>query len=368
MSAASSTPPMLRPRPLRQGDRVAVVAPASVYDADRLARGIEVLQSWGLVVEPPVASFPHRYLTGTDPERARRLTEAFERDDVAAIMTVRGGFGSARLFGHFDPAVAAAHPKIFLGYSDLTILLSRLVREAGLVCYHGPMVASDLARLPEAQLERFRSFLFGEDGWWTGRDLFCRLSGAASGRLAGGCLSVIATTIGTPYEIDTDGAVLFLEDIAEPPYRIDRLLTHLLHAGKLDGVKAVILGTFHDCEPPTARGQITDIAVEILAPLGIPVVSGFDAGHYSGGGVLPMGCRVHVDADAGTVDLLDEAFGDGRPVAAIEEERTPPEPTRSWPEAAPPSPPPVTQPSFGTNDLARKAAAALRRGPGGLRR
>lgn len=360
MSDVSTTPATVRPRPLRQGDLVAVVAPASVYDADRLARGIEVLESWGLVVEPPFPSAPHRYLTGSDPERAGRLTEAFARDDVAAVLTVRGGFGSARLLGRFHPEVAAAHPKIFLGYSDLTILLSRLVREAGLVCFHGPMVASDLARLPEAQLERFRRFLFGEDGWWAGRDLFCRLSGAASGRLVGGCLSVIATTIGTPYEIDTEGGVLFLEDIAEPPYRIDRLLTHLLHAGKLDGVKAVILGTFHDCERESDRGQLMDIFDEILAPLGIPVVSGFDAGHYSGGAVLPMGCRVRVDADAGTVELLEEAFGDGRPAPPVEVAAAPHEPAPARPE-------PLRQ-QVATNDLARRAAAALRRGPGGLGR
>lgn len=361
MSDSPTTVPTVRPRPLREGDRVAVVAPASVYDADRLARGIEVLESWGLQVEPPVPSTPQRYLTGSDQERAARLTEAFARDDIHAVMAVRGGFGSARLLGRFDPKVAAVHPKIFLGYSDLTILLSRLVSEAGLVCFHGPMVASDLGRLPEGPLERFRRFLFGEDGWWAGKDLFCRLSGASSGRLVGGCLSVLATTIGTPYEVDTDGSVLFLEDIAEPPYRIDRLLTHLLHAGKLDQVKAVILGTFHGCEPENARGQLMDIFDEILAPLGIPVVSGFDAGHHSGGGVLPMGCRVRVDADAGTVELLDDAFGDGRPAPPVEVAEAPP----ATPAAQQPEPP---RPQLAASDLARKAAAALRRGPGGLGR
>ena len=187
-----------------------------------------MLESWGLLVDIPRCR-PSRSLPGRLRRRARAacLTEAFARDDIAAVIAVRGGYGAARLLGRFDPAVAAAHPKIFLGYSDLTILLGRLRREAGLMCFHGPMASSDLARLGPDELERFRRFLFGEEGWWAGDDLECRKPGTGNGRLAGGCLSVLVTTIGTPYEIETRGSVLFLEDIGEPPYRIDRMLTHL---------------------------------------------------------------------------------------------------------------------------------------------
>lgn len=290
------------------GDRVAVVAPSSRYDAGALARGMAVLESWGLVAEAPAAGSRLRNLAGTDDERAAALTEAFARDDIAAVMAVRGGYGAARLRGRFDASIAASHPKIFLGYSDLTLVLGRLVSEAGMVCFHGPMVSSDLARLSREALEPFRRFLFGEDGWWTGRGLTGRSPGTATGRLTGGCLSVIATTIGTPYEIDTRGAVLFLEDISERPYKIDRLLTHLAHAGKFDDVRAVVLGTFHDCDTAEEPGVVLEVADEILGALGVPVVSGFDAGHYSGGGVLPMGCEVRVNADAGTIELLEPVF------------------------------------------------------------
>jgi muramoyltetrapeptide carboxypeptidase len=299
---------LLRPRALVPGDRVAVVAPSSRYDSRALARGMAVLESWGLVAEPPAAGSRLRNLAGSDDERAAALTEAFERDDVAAVMAVRGGYGAARLQGRFDAAVAASHPKIFLGYSDLSIVLGRLVSEAGLVCFHGPMVSSDLARLPVEALEPFRRFLFGEEGWWTGSGLTGRSPGSATGRLVGGCLSVIATTIGTPYEIDTRGGVLFLEDIGEKPYKIDRLLTQLAHAGKLDEVRAVVLGTFHDCDTAGEPGVVMEVADEILGSLGVPVLSGFDAGHYSGGGIVPMGCEVRVDADAGTIDLLEPVF------------------------------------------------------------
>lgn len=306
--------PLVRPRALQPGDRVAIVAPSSRYDADALDRGAAVLESWGLLVDLPQSSGLVRYLAAPDDERAAQLRAAFERDDIAAVMAVRGGYGAARLYGRFDAAAARAHPKIFLGYSDVTLLLARLYSEAGLVCFHGPMATSDLARLPAGKLERFRSFLFGEEGWWAGENLSCVVAGRATGRLAGGCLSVLVTTLGTPYEIDTRGAVLFLEDIVEPAYRIDRMLTHLAHAGKLDDVAAIVLGEFHGCEP---AAQIREIFEEICGARAIPVVAGFDAGHYSGGAVVPIGCEVRVDADAGMVELLEPVFATSAGPASV---------------------------------------------------
>ena len=292
---------------------MALVAPSSRYDRDALAVGIEVLERWKLVVEAPPLTDSHRYLAATDEVRAAQLTEAFERDDIAAVIGVRGGFGTARLLDLFDTAVVAAHPKMFVGYSDITLLLSRIVAEAGVVAFHGPMASTDLPRLAKPKLERYRRFLFGEDDWWAGRELSCLVSGAASGRLAGGCLSVVVTSLGTPYEIDTRGAVLFLEDIGEPSYRIDRMLTHLSHAGKLDDLAAVALGNFHGCEP---ADEVFPIFEEVFAPRGIPVVTGFDGGHHSGGAVVPMGCEVRVDADEGIVELLEPALLDGVAVGA----------------------------------------------------
>lgn len=332
----------IRPKHLAPGDRVALVAPASNYSVEELAEGARILESWGLAVETPAPCLPHRYLSGSDDERAARLTEAFTRTDIAGIIAIRGGYGFSRLLGRFDPAVASAHPKLFVGYSDLTILLWRLRAEAGLACFHGPMAASDLPNLVPGELDRFRRFLFGEQGWWAGDDVVRRTSGSARGRMVGGCLSVIATTIGTPYEIDTRGGVLFLEDVGESPYRIDRLLMHLLHANKLKDVAAIVLGSFHGCDRPEAPGQVMAIADEILGGLGVPVVSGFDAGHHSGGAVVPIGCEVRVDADAGVVELLEPAFSDWA------------SPTSASPSAS----------SATATSLARLAASAARRGPG----
>ncbi|MFN2375840.1 MAG: LD-carboxypeptidase [Candidatus Binatia bacterium] len=326
---------LIRPRPLTKGDRVAIVAPAGAYDPVRLVQAATILESWGLLVEVPAPAKPFRYLAASDEERAQRLTEAFAREDIAAVLAVRGGYGTARLQGRFQ--AAAVRPKIFVGYSDLSILLWRLRAEAGLLCFHGPMAASDLPRLDPEQLERFRRFLFGEQGWWAGSNLVARAPGMATGRLVGGCLSVLATTLGTPYEVDTRGGVLFLEEVGESPYRIDRLLTQLLHARKLEGVSAVVLGTFHGCGSEDDADLVMDIFDEILAPLGIPVLSGFDAGHQSGGAVLPMGCQVRVSADARSIELLEPVLG-GRATAA-----------------------PVM--TAGQRDAARMVAAALRRGP-----
>lgn len=331
---------LIRPRPLAKGDRIAIVAPAGAYDPARLVQAAAILESWGLLVELPALAKPLRYLAATDEERARRLTEAFAREDIAAVLAARGGYGTARLLGHFQ--AAAVRPKIFVGYSDLTILLWRLRAEAGLLCFHGPMAASDLPRLDAGQLERFRRFLFGEQGWWAGSDLVARAPGHATGRLVGGCLSVLVTTLGTPYEVDTRGGVLFLEEVGESPYRIDRLLTQLLHARKFEGVSAVVLGTFHGCDTPDAPDLVMDICDEILAPLGIPVLSGFDAGHQSGGAVLPMGCQVRVNADTRTVELLE-------PVLAGRAKATP-------------------VMTAAQRDIARVTAAALRRGPGSAAR
>jgi len=313
--AARTGTGLKKPRALRRGDRVALVAPTATNDAAGIAKGAEILRSFGLVVEEGGGGPPHRYLAADDEVRAAALHEAFEDPGIAAIVATRGGYGSARLLGHFDAAAIAAHPKVFVGYSDLSVLLSRLVQEAGMVCFHGPVACGDLAAMTPPQLERFRRFLFGEPGWWAGAGLEGRVPGTARGRLAGGCLSVLVTTLGTPYEIDTHGAVLFLEDIAEKPFRIDRMLTHLAHAGKFDDVAAVVLGSFERCDDAASPGLLREVFDEILGGLGVPVLAGLDAGHGSGHAVLPMGCEVEVDADRGVLELTEPALDEDAPAA-----------------------------------------------------
>lgn len=298
----------IKPRALRAGDLVVAVAPAAAYDDADLSRGLAILRSWGLQVEAPIPAAPLRYLAATDAERARRLTDALARPDAAAVVAVRGGYGLARLWKLVDLAPWKTHPKIVVGYSDLSLLLARLIGEADAVAWHGPMVASDLPFMAATDLERLRAILFGESAGWEVGGLAPLAPGCAEGTLVGGCLSSLVTTLGTPYEIDTRGAVVFLEDVGEKAFRLDRMLTHLAHAGKLAEASAVVLGRFHRCAEGEAPTVVHDLVTEIVAPYGVPILAGMDAGHGSGHLPLPMGCRVRVDSGAGTLLALESPF------------------------------------------------------------
>ncbi len=300
----------LKADPLVPGDLVALAAPAGLCNPDRLARGVAILESWGLRVRPLPDAPPHRYFSSDDDARAAHLGELFADPEVRAILCVRGGFGTARLHRRFLAEAARADPKIFVGFSDISLLLSRIWSEAGLVCFHGPMVAADLPQLTDGSRERFRRFLFGGDDWWNGGFGECWREGVGEGPLVGGCLSLLVTTLGTPYEIDTRGAVLFLEDVAERPYRMDRMLTHLAHAGKLDDLAAVVLGPMLDCDDAD-HPVLREIVMEALGDRACPVVSDFDAGHGSQNVVLPLGCRVRVDSGHGAVELLESPLATG---------------------------------------------------------
>ena len=249
-----------------------------------------------------------RYLAAGDAERAQQVRDAFADPGVRAIFAVRGGYGAARLHHLVDIKSVIAEPKIFVGFSDVTILLNRLVQEAGIVAYHGPMVAVDLPRLGAAERERFRRFLFGEEGWWDGSVREVWRGGEAEGPLLGGCLSVLVTTLGTPYEIETEGAVLFLEDVAEKPYRIDRMLNHMKHAGKLDGVRGIVLGPMLDCDGGEGSRILREIFLDVLSDVDVPIVYGIEAGHGTANVVLPFGCRVRLAGDDARVDLLEPVF------------------------------------------------------------
>lgn len=299
---------IVKPAALRPGDRVALIAPAGRWDDERLSYGVRLLESWGLRVEGPDRSDPMRYMSADDGARGRSIAHALADEGVRALLAVRGGFGSARLHDGLDLGKAGASPKIVVGFSDVSVLLSRLLQEAGMVCYHGPMVAADLPRLDAAQRERFRRFLFGEQGWWDGAVAEVWRAGRVSAPLVGGCLSVLVTTLGTPYEIRTEARVLFLEDVAEKPYRIDRMLTHMKHAGKLDRIAGLVLGPMLDCDDGRGPALLREIVLDAVGDLDVPVFYGLDAGHGAGNVVLPLGCRVDLDAGGRCLRLLEPAL------------------------------------------------------------
>jgi muramoyltetrapeptide carboxypeptidase len=235
---------MIIPAPVTTSTTIGVVAPGGATDPAALERGVQALRDWGFQVrlgEHVLAR--RRYCAGEAAERARDFETMFRDPSVAAVICARGGYGTTQILPLLDPAVLRAHPTLVCGYSDVSPLLGFLVERCDLVALHGPMVASDLAKgLSERSAERLRALLAAPTTSWREPVAEVLAPGRARGRLVGGCLSSLVALLGTPYAIETAGCVLFLEDVAERPYRIDRMLTQMRLAGKLDQVAAVVLG------------------------------------------------------------------------------------------------------------------------------
>lgn len=302
---------LVRPRRLVAGDTVAVVAPAGPVPADRLDRGLAVLRSWGLEVrEMPhlrsrLGSLPH--LAAADEERAADLMAAWTDPAVAMVVAGRGGYGTQRLVDLLDwPAMAEAGPKVLLGFSDVTALHQAVAGRLGLSTLHGPVVTS-LGGADDQAREHLRRMLFTpEDALGlTPSPGETMVPGRAEGVLVGGNLALLAADAGTSSARSAAGGIAVLEDVGEPAYRIDRLLTQLLRTGWFDGVRGIALGGFRDCgDEDVLRAVLADR----LAPLGVPVLSGVPVGHAEHNLAFPLGVHAVLDADAGTVTLREPAL------------------------------------------------------------
>lgn len=299
--------PLTRPARLTPGARVAVVAPSGPIPEERLEAGLDILRGWDLepVVAPHVLDRHARfdYLAGTDAGRARDLQEAWCDPSVSAVLCARGGYGALRMVESLDwAAMRAAGPKVFVGYSDITTLHEAFAARLGLVTLHGPMVAAmDFLKNARAQ-EHLRATLFApEQVQVIGTGGTALVPGRAKGVTLGGCLSLLASDVGAPgVRTSARGGLLFLEDIGEEAYRLDRYLTQLLRAGWLDGVRGVALGSWVDCDPyDTVRALLLDR----LGGLGVPVVEEFGFGHCDGALTVPFGLEGELDADKGTLTL-----------------------------------------------------------------
>jgi muramoyltetrapeptide carboxypeptidase len=290
---------------LRPGARIGVVAPAGKVDRDELEAGIAVVRAEGFEVELGANLFGAKgYLAGDPQSRARDLVDFFQRSDIDAIFCARGGFGSIQLLPYLSTTLQAS-AKIFVGYSDITILLNWLRQFRGMVTFHAPMLAMDLARGLSAQSRsHFWPLLTGElKSWKTDLTEVIR-PGFAEGDIIGGCLSLLVTTLGTPYEIDTVGKVLFLEDVGEKPYRIERMMTQLLMAGKLDRPAGVLFGDFTRCDDTGPR-DFREIVTDVFRHASYPVVMGMRAGHGDENLALPFGARMALDGEHATLELLE---------------------------------------------------------------
>ena len=294
------------PAPVTPGATIGVVAPAGVVASGALDRGVAALRAWGYEVRLGAHVLERRrYCAGTPEDRLADF-EAMLRDPaVGAVICARGGFGTTQLLSRLDPALPAAHPKLVCGYSDVSPLLGFLVERCGVVALHGPMVASDLSKgVAPRTAARLQALLAAPATPWREPVPEVLAPGCATGRLVGGCLSSLVALLGTPYAVETDDAVLFLEDVAERPYRIDRMLTQLRLAGKLDRVAAVVLGSFADCDGQHEGDVASAVFHEFFADVPYPVVAGFPAGHLSENLPLVLGLPVRVDADTACVEAL----------------------------------------------------------------
>ncbi len=294
-----------KPQRLRKGATIGVVAPAGCIDEQALNAGTEALRGCGFNVEVSENITGRKgYLAGSAERRARDLENFFGRPDIDAIFCARGGFGSVQLLP-FVNFPFAKYPKIFVGYSDITILLNWLLQAHGMVTFHGPMVAMDFARgLSDFSNRHFWGVLSGENGTGAFPLGAVLRPGRAVAPLMGGCLSVLITTLATPYEIDTKGKLLFLEDVGEKPYRIERMLTQLKMAGKLDDLAGVICGDFAACEGEGGR-DVGDVLAEIFGRADYPVVTGMAAGHGPENLLLPFGVDMSLDTTTATLSIVD---------------------------------------------------------------
>ncbi len=279
---------------LPPGARVAVVAPSHAFDEGKLARGMAIARDRGFVLDVfPDLHHPHRYLAADDARRLDHLRTALASPDHDAVWMVRGGSGMGRLLRALDPA--SLRPKWVVGFSDATSLLCRLHGHPGWSLVHGPVLHS-LPDTDAPSTEALFSLLAGEPpAPWPGA---AWLDGVAEGPVAGGNLTVLASTCGTPWQPDLRGHVLLLEDIGEAPYRLDRCLRQLLDAGMFDGVAGIGVGEHVSCAPPPgASWTLRDVYAEAAAPLGIPLVGGLPFGHGATNRAFRWGDRVRLSPE-----------------------------------------------------------------------
>lgn len=308
----------IHPQRLQPGDIVGLIAPASTgASAEVIERSVAALRDIGFKVKlGRHVRKRHGFLAGQDKERAADVMAMFTDRTVKGIFCVRGGYGSARLLPLLDYGAIRQNPKVFIGFSDLTSLHCALRKKSDLVTFHGPMTVSFLAeKSPKFLRESLWRAVGGPDAPASILQGYHRKTvevvrrGKVSGELIGGNLSVLSTVLGTPYQPDFRGRILFLEDVDEKPYAVDRLLTHLFNAGVLSQVAGVAIGIFHDCVDPKAvrggeyRQTVEDVLRERLWPLKVPVVIGLPFGHVPYNATLPVGGRATLDADKGDLIL-----------------------------------------------------------------
>lgn len=299
----------VKPKALGEGDTVRVVAVSSPFEKESFLNGVAILKSLGLKVKYRRDVFSKLpYLAGTDARRFAELKEALSDKDCRAIFFARGGYGAMRLIPSLEKWKFKPAPKIIAGFSDVTPLHLYLQKRFGWTMQYAPVVGGNLRQLDDPfTFESFKNALFRAEPLGSLRfgEMVAVKSGKAEGILAGGCLTLVAHSLGTPHEIETAGRILFFEDVHEKPYQVDRLLTHLKLAGKFRKCRGVIFGGLNG---PNPFEHYVETVSDVLGKEGFPILMGFPAGHIKRTFTLPLGVKVRFDARAKTVEFLEAAL------------------------------------------------------------
>ncbi|ELR68857.1 Muramoyltetrapeptide carboxypeptidase [Fulvivirga imtechensis AK7] len=311
----------VKPARLQEGDTVGLISPSgAIYESEPYEVAIEILEALGLEVKLGKHLFDrYGHLAGKDEDRAEEINQMFRDDAVKAIVCLRGGSGAARILDKLDYKAIAAHPKIFIGYSDITAFLLAIYAKTGLITFHGPVATSEWNTFSS---EYFKKILFeggpvllenppkGEDELVQVENRTRTIaSGQALGVLAGGNLSVLAGLVGSGYLPDWKNKILFLEEVGEKIYAVDRMMSQLKLAGVFDELSGFVMGRCTRCHPGDGYGSLTleEVIDHYIKPLGIPAYSGAMIGHIGKKFTVPIGLKAQIDADKGTIKLLEGA-------------------------------------------------------------
>lgn len=311
----------IKPKKLQKGDTIGLIAPASAIKLEVLESAKETLRSMGFnPFHTNRILGNHGYFSNTDKERAADVNEMFANPNIDGILCARGGYGCTRIMDLIDFEMIKKNPKVLLGFSDITALANGIYQKTGLITFHGPVGSTlndaySIAQLkkvlitPKDRLSIENVTLASELAQQSEFERYTINSGKATGKLVGGSLSLITAMMGTPYEIDFTGTIVFLEDVGEAPYRIDRMLTQLLEGSSFKNAAGIMFGVSKDCDKPASPDGFTlkQVILDAIKPLGIPAAHGMSFGHVANNFTIPIGIAATFDADTMTLDLLEAA-------------------------------------------------------------
>jgi muramoyltetrapeptide carboxypeptidase len=318
-SLAQNNLSLIKPKPLSKGDTIGLVTPSSSISRASFEKALSNLDTLGFYVKYSENMRVRKgFLAGTDQQRVADLHAMFTDESVAGIVCARGGYGAGRILSMLDYELIRNNPKVFVGYSDITALHFAIQKYAGLITYHGPVGASDFTKFTQDSFEDVlmkskRRYEFGVQDIQKDNPSHIVISGGeATGLLVGGNLSLIISLMGTPYDIDFENKLVFIEEIGESPYKVDRMLTQLLNSGKLDKAAGIVMGIFNDCETKETDPDydtslsLKEVLLDRLGKFKIPIAYGLPFGHISNNATIPFGIKANFDAEKGSLTYLEQ--------------------------------------------------------------